>query len=139
MLQRRCIDRYPRDLESQSLTPQGTGRCCSDAASVSAEAPALWSPRCFFLKHRGLPFCFNDFKCFVGKKFHSVAQAEWGAHFWLSTADVGDIRSRHRSAGFVHAGDYRGFVYAGDYRGPRFRRRTCPGCTERDPPPVPRC
>ena len=50
MQQRGYIDSCPRGLESQPLTPQGTGRCCSDAASDRAGAPQSWPPRCFFLK-----------------------------------------------------------------------------------------
>ena len=70
------------------------------------------------------------------KRYHSVAQAEWGAHLpRQSTGNRQEIRSRRRSTGFVLAGDYRAFrypVWSGALAsggGHAF------GCVERDPPP----
>ena len=73
----------------------------------------------------------------MGKNYHSVAQAEWGAHLQRqSTGNLknGDVSSRHRSAGFVIAGDYRALI-TGCGPGPSLQAEGMPAAAWSATPP----
>ena len=59
-------------------------------------------------------FVFKNGFIFRGQKFHSVAQAEWGATFQVGTEDLSEkgmgIVTTAFAAGFVLAGDYRALI-----------------------------
>ena len=87
---------------------------------------------------------------FGGQKFHSAAHAEWGVHFWLDTGNLKRLPWVHGTA--VPVLFTRGTTAVLFSRG-----TTAPvlhpvrsgalalggglalGCTERGPPPPPRC
>ena len=84
------------------------------------------------------PYFLNGVLIFGGQKYHSVAQAEWGAHLqrqstgnlkrWVHDTAVPVLFTRGTTAPFIHP-VWSGALASGG--GHAF------GCMERGPPPIP--
>ena len=134
---RKATSTDTREIGSSSLpTPQGTGRCCSDAASDRARAPQSWPLRCFFLKYGGLILKYLLY--FVGKnstplpKRSGVLTCKGRAPGTFKRKDhdtaMPVLFTRGTTAPFIHPVRSGALALGG---GLAF------GCTERGPPPRP--